>query len=161
MLACLSSQHACVHTHSHDRRTFALHPARQFPTYPFVAPQEISNKLRKLKALKQLPVYELVDKEITGFANSLPLMKELKSDALRQVGWRGAIGITQKDKGPHEGAQERGTQASGSRVFCPTPAHTAFLLKPLVYLVTFSGRVAAMWCSQDEWHESGQVPHNG
>jgi dynein heavy chain len=33
--------------------------------------------------MQLLPVYELVEKEITGFFNSLPLMKELKSDALR------------------------------------------------------------------------------
>lgn len=45
--------------------------------------EEILAKLRKLKALKLLPVYELTEKEIEGFYNSLPLMKELRSEALR------------------------------------------------------------------------------
>lgn len=45
--------------------------------------EEISNKLRKLKQFKLMPTYELVEREIQGFHNSLPLMKELKSDALR------------------------------------------------------------------------------
>jgi dynein heavy chain len=45
--------------------------------------EETGNRLRKLTHLKLLPVYELVDKEIQGFFNSLPLMKELKGDALR------------------------------------------------------------------------------
>ncbi len=45
--------------------------------------EETGNKLKKLKHLKHLPTYELVDKEIQGFFNSLPLMKELKGEALR------------------------------------------------------------------------------
>lgn len=45
--------------------------------------QEILQKLRKLKGLKHLPTYSLVEKEVQGFCDSLPLMKELKSDALR------------------------------------------------------------------------------
>jgi dynein heavy chain len=45
--------------------------------------EEILERLRKLKHLKQLPVYELVEKDVQGFFNSLPLMRELKSDALR------------------------------------------------------------------------------
>lgn len=47
--------------------------------------EEILHKLRKLKELKQLPTYSLVENEIQGFCDSLPLMKELKSDALRWV----------------------------------------------------------------------------
>jgi dynein heavy chain len=45
--------------------------------------QAVSAKLRKLKALQGLPVFGLVQAEITGFADSLPLMKELKSETLR------------------------------------------------------------------------------
>lgn len=45
--------------------------------------QGVANKLKKLKGLEELPVYELVQAEISGFADSLPLMKELKSDSLR------------------------------------------------------------------------------
>lgn len=44
---------------------------------------QVAQKLRKLKHLRLLPVYDLVEKEIQGFHNSLPLMKELKSEALR------------------------------------------------------------------------------
>ena len=42
-------------------------------------------KLRRLKALEAQPVYGLVAAEISGFADSLPLMRELKSEALRCV----------------------------------------------------------------------------
>ncbi|KXZ49756.1 DHC2 protein [Gonium pectorale] len=51
-------------------------------------------KLRKLKSLKLLPVYELVEKEIQGFHNSLPLMKELKSEALRKRHWTRLMEVT-------------------------------------------------------------------
>ena len=55
---------------------------------------EIMNKLRKLKSLKSLPIYELVEKEIQGFFNSLPLMRELKSDALRKRHWTQLMEVT-------------------------------------------------------------------
>lgn len=45
--------------------------------------QAVATKLKKLKNFDNLPVYQLVQSEISGFADSLPLMKELKSDALR------------------------------------------------------------------------------
>lgn len=45
--------------------------------------QGVANKLKKLKGLEDMPVYVLVQAEVAGFADSLPLMKELKSDALR------------------------------------------------------------------------------
>ena len=39
--------------------------------------------LKKLSALKLLPVYQAVEKEVAAFGESLPLMKELKNEALR------------------------------------------------------------------------------
>ena len=48
-----------------------------------VGTEEVLLKLRKLKHLKLLPVYELVEKDVQGFLNALPLMRELKSEALR------------------------------------------------------------------------------
>nr|Q9SMH3.1 RecName: Full=Dynein-1-alpha heavy chain, flagellar inner arm I1 complex; AltName: Full=1-alpha DHC; AltName: Full=Dynein-1, subspecies f [Chlamydomonas reinhardtii]CAB56598.1 1-alpha dynein heavy chain [Chlamydomonas reinhardtii] len=56
--------------------------------------EAILTKLRKLKSLKLLPVYELVEKEIQGFYNSLPLMKELKSEALRKRHWTRLMEVT-------------------------------------------------------------------
>lgn len=47
--------------------------------------QGVATKLKKLKGFESMPVYELVQAEIAGFADSLPLMKELKSDSLRLV----------------------------------------------------------------------------
>ena len=44
----------------------------------------VEGKLRQLKHLADSPVYELVGKEIAAFAASLPLMKDLKSEALRK-----------------------------------------------------------------------------
>lgn len=43
----------------------------------------VASKLTKLKGLEGMPVFGLVQAEIAGFADSLPLMKELKSEALR------------------------------------------------------------------------------
>jgi dynein heavy chain len=43
----------------------------------------VAGKLKKLKGLEGMPVFGLVQAEIAGFADSLPLMKELKSEALR------------------------------------------------------------------------------
>lgn len=45
--------------------------------------QAVALKLKKLKALEDMPVFKLVHAEIAGFADSLPLMKELKSESLR------------------------------------------------------------------------------
>ncbi|GLI59150.1 hypothetical protein VaNZ11_000978 [Volvox africanus] len=56
--------------------------------------EAVLTKLRKLKNLKLLPVYELVEKEIQGFYNSLPLMKELKSEALRKRHWSRLMEVT-------------------------------------------------------------------
>lgn len=47
----------------------------------------VEAKLRQLKHLSDSPVYELVAKEIAAFAASMPLMKDLKSDALRKRHW--------------------------------------------------------------------------
>lgn len=47
--------------------------------------QGLITKLNKLKGLESMPTFGLVQTEIAGFADSLPLMKELKSDALRWV----------------------------------------------------------------------------
>jgi hypothetical protein len=47
--------------------------------------EQIAGKLAKLKGLRELPVYEAVEREVTGFASSLPLMRELKGEALRCV----------------------------------------------------------------------------
>jgi dynein heavy chain len=45
--------------------------------------QAVATKLKKLNGLEDMPVFGLVQAEIAGFADSLPLMKELKSEALR------------------------------------------------------------------------------
>ena len=55
---------------------------------------DILNKLRKLKHLKHLPIYENVEREVQGFHNSLPLMKDLKSDALRKRHWTQLMEVT-------------------------------------------------------------------
>ena len=47
------------------------------------ATEEVAGRLTKLKGVKDLPAYAAVEAEITGFKDSLPLMKELKSEALR------------------------------------------------------------------------------
>ena len=51
------------------------------------ATETVLNKLRKMKELSDLPVYNLVTKEINAFLASLPLMKDLKSEALRKRHW--------------------------------------------------------------------------
>ena len=50
--------------------------------------------LRSLRDLKQLPVYGSVEKAMVGFAESLPLMKILKSDAIRYVADTAAAAAT-------------------------------------------------------------------
>jgi dynein heavy chain len=47
------------------------------------ATDDVAARLGKLKALKDMPLYEAVEKEINGFRDSLPLMKELKGEAVR------------------------------------------------------------------------------
>lgn len=55
---------------------------------------EVAKKLRALTSLKMLPVYETVEKEIQGFKNSLPLMRDLKNDALRKRHWDQLMAVT-------------------------------------------------------------------
>lgn len=56
--------------------------------------EEVAKKLRGLTALKNLPVYETIDKEIQGFKNSLPMMRDLKNDALRKRHWDQLMAVT-------------------------------------------------------------------
>jgi hypothetical protein len=51
------------------------------------ATDEVFSKLKKMRHLQDAPVYDLVMKDISGFMSSLPLMKDLKSDALRKRHW--------------------------------------------------------------------------
>ena len=55
---------------------------------------EVAKKLRGLTALKNLPVYEAVESEIQGFKNSLPMMRDLKNDALRKRHWDQLMTVT-------------------------------------------------------------------
>jgi len=55
---------------------------------------EVAKKLRALTSFKLLPVYEAVGKEIQGFKNSLPLMRDLKNDALRKRHWDQLMAVT-------------------------------------------------------------------
>lgn len=50
--------------------------------------EEVSTELKKKKHLFELPLYDVVYKNIEGFLSALPLMKELKSDALRKRHWK-------------------------------------------------------------------------
>ena len=57
------------------------------------ATEEVQGKLKKLKHLSDCPVFDLVTKDITGFMSSLPLMKDLKSDALRKRHWNALMTV--------------------------------------------------------------------
>ncbi|KAF8069431.1 DHC1 [Scenedesmus sp. PABB004] len=57
--------------------------------------QGVAGRLKKLKAATEdLPVYALVAAEVAGFADSLPLMRELKSEALRPRHWKQLMAVT-------------------------------------------------------------------
>uniref|UniRef100_A0A383W4S5 Dynein-1, subspecies f n=1 Tax=Tetradesmus obliquus TaxID=3088 RepID=A0A383W4S5_TETOB len=56
--------------------------------------QAVATKLKKLKGLEDMPVFGLVQAEIAGFADSLPLMKELKSESLRPRHWKQLMALT-------------------------------------------------------------------
>jgi dynein heavy chain, axonemal len=49
--------------------------------------EEVAKKLKKMKHVSDMPIYEVVARNIDGFLTSLPLMKDLKSDALRKRHW--------------------------------------------------------------------------
>lgn len=51
------------------------------------ATEEVCGRLKKVNRLADMPVYNSVCKSIEGFLSSLPLMKELKSPALRTRHW--------------------------------------------------------------------------
>ena len=48
------------------------------------AAEDLLLRLRKLTDLSEEPVFELIVKEIMAFLAALPIMKDLKSDALRE-----------------------------------------------------------------------------
>lgn len=56
--------------------------------------EETLQKLRKMKHLKGIPTYESVESTISGFADSLPLMGNLKSPALRPRHWKALMQVT-------------------------------------------------------------------
>lgn len=55
--------------------------------------EEVATELKKKRILSDLPLYEVVSKNIEGFLSSLPLMKELKSDALRKRHWNNLMTV--------------------------------------------------------------------
>eukprot|EP00892_Ulva_mutabilis_P000668 jgi/Ulvmu1/10601/UM065_0057.1 len=59
--------------------------------------EEVNARLRKLKHLMDQPLYGAVSQSINGFLSSLPLMKELKSDALRKRHWKRLMEVTGKE----------------------------------------------------------------
>ena len=58
--------------------------------------EEVMMSLKKLKHLKTVPTYEMVELTIQGFQNSLPLMADLKSEALRKRHWDQLMAVTGK-----------------------------------------------------------------
>lgn len=55
---------------------------------------QIAAKLGRLRGVRDMPVYSLVEAEVAGFLDSLPLMRELKSEALRTRHWRALMAAT-------------------------------------------------------------------
>jgi dynein heavy chain, axonemal len=55
--------------------------------------EDVAHELRKKRHLSDMPLFELVSKNIQGFLSSLPLMKELKSDALRRRHWKSLMDV--------------------------------------------------------------------
>jgi len=56
--------------------------------------QEIAAKLGWLQGVRDMHVYLLVEAEVAGFLEALPLMRELKSEALRPRHWRALMVAT-------------------------------------------------------------------
>ena len=56
--------------------------------------EEVARKLRELKHLKLLPAFEAVERDIQSFQSSLPLMQELRNDALRKRHWDQLMTVT-------------------------------------------------------------------
>lgn len=57
------------------------------------AAEEVATKLKHMKHLADQPIYEAVCSNIHGFMSSLPLMQELKSDALRKRHWNALMKV--------------------------------------------------------------------
>jgi hypothetical protein len=55
--------------------------------------EEVVAELKKKRMLCDMPLYDAVSKNILGFLASLPLMKELKSDALRKRHWNNLMTV--------------------------------------------------------------------
>lgn len=56
--------------------------------------EDVMLSLKKLKHLKTVPTYEMVEHTIQGFQHSLPLMADLKSEALRKRHWDQLMHVT-------------------------------------------------------------------
>lgn len=56
--------------------------------------QEVQKQLKKLKDLKHLHAYDLVQRHINSFEQSLPLIRDLKSNALRKRHWDKIMDVT-------------------------------------------------------------------
>lgn len=56
--------------------------------------EDFVTRLKRLKALKALPVFGLVEGKILAFQQSLPLIENLKNDALRKRHWEKLMEVT-------------------------------------------------------------------
>lgn len=54
----------------------------------------VKHQLRKLKDLRDMPVYQLVEQRIQSFDDSLPLIRDLRSNALRKRHWDQIMQVT-------------------------------------------------------------------
>ncbi len=59
--------------------------------------QAIAARLGRLRGVRDMAVYALVEGEVAGFLESLPLMRELKSEALRPRHWRALMAATGRE----------------------------------------------------------------
>lgn len=55
---------------------------------------QIAAKLARLRGVKDLPAFRAAEAEVAGFLAALPLMRALKSDALRPRHWRALMAAT-------------------------------------------------------------------
>lgn len=55
--------------------------------------EEVAVELKKKRFLSDMPLFDAVSKSIQGFLSSLPLMKELKSEALRKRHWNNLMTV--------------------------------------------------------------------
>ena len=108
---------------------------------------KIAARLGRLRGVRDMPVYALVEGEVASFLDSLPLMRALKSDALRPRHWRALMAATGREFDMDARTFTLGSMFAMQlhKVWQITPVHTCHVHQWVAPPILLCWQPSALW----------------